>query len=141
MATPDSPYIRPGFLVTRLINPVVRRTGVTTLLAVPGRRTGDLHTTPLGKPFEYVSDRYLVSGRGQTQWARNLRAAGRGELRTHGVSGPFRAVEITGTEHDRILAAYREALGRAVKGYFERIPDPADHPVFRIEPLATNTPA
>ena len=126
MATPDSPYIRPGFLMTRLINPVVRRTGVTTLLAVPGRRTGDLHTTPLGKPFEYASDRYLVSGRGQTQWARNLRAAGRGELRTRG---------------DRILAAYREALGRAVKGYFERIPDPADHPVFRIEPLATNTPA
>jgi len=29
--------------------------------------------------------------------------------------------------------AYRERLGRAVKGYFERIPDPADHPVFRIE--------
>lgn len=27
----------------------------------------------------------------------------------------------------------RERLGRSVKGYFERIPDPADHPVFRIE--------
>lgn len=32
-----------------------------------------------------------------------------------------------------ILATYREVAGAAVKGLFKKLPDPADHPVFRIE--------
>jgi hypothetical protein len=102
--------------MTHLVNPVVRRFGMTTLLSVRGRVSGKVHTTPLGKPFEYGGARYLVSGRGQTQWARNLRAAGCGELRSGRISRSFR------------------------KGYFERIPDPADHPVFRIEPQPSLDP-
>lgn len=133
MPTTDEPYIRPGRLMTHLVNPIARHLGTTTLLTVRGRVSGELHTTPLGRPFEYQGARYLVSGRGQTQWARNLRAAHTGELRVHGQCERFRTVELTGAEHDAIVAAYRERLGRAVRGYFERIPDPADHPVFRIE--------
>jgi deazaflavin-dependent oxidoreductase (nitroreductase family) len=131
--TTDIPYIRPGFFMTHVVNPIARHLGPTTLLTVRGRVSGEPHTTPLGRPFEYQGSRYLVSGRGQTQWARNLRAAHGGELRVRGHTESFRAVELTGPEHDAIVAAYRERLGRSVKGYFERIPDPADHPVFRIE--------
>jgi hypothetical protein len=32
-----------------------------------------------------------------------------------------------------VIAAYRAVAGRAVKSFFEARPDPADHPVFRIE--------
>ncbi len=135
MVSRSAPYIRPGFFMTYVANPINRRLGLSPTLTVRGRRSGQPHTTPLGGPFEYAGGRYLVSGRGQTQWARNLRAAGRGELRIHGVTEGFRAVEVIGPEQGRVVAAYRERFGRSVTGYFERIPDPVDHPVFRIEPL------
>jgi deazaflavin-dependent oxidoreductase (nitroreductase family) len=133
MPSDEGPIIRPGFFMTHVLNPIMRRTHVTPLLTVRGRVSGIPRTTPLGKPFVYGGTRYLVSGRGQTQWARNLRAAGGGELRLGGTVEPFRAIEVTGPEHDRIVTAYREHLGRSVETYFRRIPDPADHPVFRIE--------
>ncbi len=128
-------YIRPGFFMTHVVNPINRRLGISTMLIVRGRKSGETRVTPLGQPLEYAGARYLVSGRGQTQWVRNLRAAGRCELRIRGVTEGFRAVEILGPEHDAIVTAYREKLGRSVDGYFKQIPDPADHPVFRIEPV------
>src|SRR3990172_4368149 len=106
-AEPPAPYIRPGFFMTNVVNPIVRRAGLAWTLTVPGRRSGVPHTTPMGRPFEFDGNRYLVSGRGQTQWARNLRAAGRGEFRFHGRREPFRAVEVDGMERDRVIEAYR----------------------------------
>jgi deazaflavin-dependent oxidoreductase (nitroreductase family) len=135
MSTNAAPYVRPGFLMTHVVNPINRRLGLSTMLVVPGRRSGELRTTPIGRPFEFADRRYLVSGRGQTQWARNVRAAGRCLLRSHGSTESLRATEVDGVERDRIVAAYRRKLGRSVDGYFRQIPDPADHPVFRLEPL------
>jgi uracil phosphoribosyltransferase len=39
-------------------------------------------------------------------------------------------------EQDRlpILTAYRERAGRAVEGYFRKLPREADHPVFVVTP-------
>jgi deazaflavin-dependent oxidoreductase (nitroreductase family) len=128
------PYVPSGFVMTHLVNPIVERLGGTLVLTVPGRRTGRLQAVPLGRPFEVDGVCYLVSGGGETHWVRNLRAAGGGELRLHGKSEPFRAVEIEpGPEHDRIVAAYREAQGRTVAAFFTQIPNPADHAVFRVE--------
>ena len=133
MSADAAPYVRPGFLMTYVVNPINRRLGLSPMLIVPGRRTGQLRTTPIGRPLELADRRYLVSGRGQTQWARNLRAAGRCLLRFHGSTESLRATEVDGAERDRVVAAYRQELGRSVDGYFRRIPDPADHPVFRLE--------
>jgi hypothetical protein len=86
-----------------------------------------------------VSDdgqRYLVAPRGDTQWVRNLRATGRGELRGRGGVEPFRATEIPDNEKPRVIEAYFARWGYQVKGYFKALPDPADHPVFRVERLA-----
>jgi deazaflavin-dependent oxidoreductase (nitroreductase family) len=134
MSTNAEPYVRPGFLMTHVVNPINRRLGLSTMLIVPGRRTGELRTTPIGRPFEFADRRYLVSGRGQTQWARNLRAAGACRLRSHGSTESLRAIEVGDAERERVVAAYRRKLGRSVDGYFRQIPDPADHPVFRLEP-------
>ncbi|HLO34711.1 MAG TPA: nitroreductase family deazaflavin-dependent oxidoreductase [Candidatus Deferrimicrobium sp.] len=134
MDATGGPVIRPGFLMTHIVNPITRRLGLSTMLIVPGRRSGQTRVTPLGRPFEHAGRRYLVSGRGQTQWVRNLRAAGRCQIRSHGVTDAFRATEVTDAEHDQVVAAYRRELGRSVEGYFRQIPDPADHPVFRLEP-------
>jgi hypothetical protein len=42
-------------------------------------------------------------------------------------------VEVVGQERDQVLAGYRAKLGHSVDGYFEQIPNAADHPVFRME--------
>jgi len=49
---------------------------------------------------------------------------------------PWQAHVNRWTEREQVVAAYRAALGRSVDGYFSVIPDPADHPTLRIEPLA-----
>jgi hypothetical protein len=67
---------------------------------------------------------------------RNLRAGGRAELLVRGVPERVRATEIPAAERQPVLAAYRAKAGRTVAPYFEKLPDPADHPVFRLEPAA-----
>jgi deazaflavin-dependent oxidoreductase (nitroreductase family) len=129
-------YVRSGFVMANIVNPIVQRLGGTLVLTVPGRQSGQPRTVPLGRPFDLDGVRYLVGGGGETQWVRNLRVAGRGQLRFHGTTTPFRAVEIEGSERDRIVAGYRAKQGRTVDGFFRELPEPADHPVFRVEPLA-----
>ena len=141
MDTEPLPVIRSPRWMIDLVNPVVLRVGLFPALTVKGRRSGTPHTVPIGGPFEFEGDRYLVSGRGNTAWARNLRAAGSGELRMHGRVEPFRAVEVIGAQRERVVAAYRNALGRSVIGFLARIPDPGDHPVFRIEPAEADLSA
>jgi deazaflavin-dependent oxidoreductase (nitroreductase family) len=105
----------------------------TRPLAVRGRRSGVVHRVPL-IPVEVDGVRYLVSPRGETDWVRNLRAAGEGELhaRKDGVHR-FCATELPPAERTPIIAAYRKMAGRAVSSFFEEMPDPADHPVFRLD--------
>jgi hypothetical protein len=129
-------YIRPGFVMTHIANPIASRLGRVPALIVRGRKSGRLLTVPMGEPLEFEGRRYLVSGRGETHWVRNLRAAHRGAFRMHGTASPFRATEISGPDHDRVVNAYRRKLGHSVDSYFREIPDPAGHPVFRMDPVA-----
>lgn len=128
-------YIRPGFLISRVANPILRHLGRMPALIVRGRQSGRLLTVPMGEPFDFAGRQYLVSGRGQTHWVRNLRAAGRAAFRLHGATMPFRATEVSGDEHDRVVEAWHRTLGRRVDGYFAEIPDLAGHPVFRMDPI------
>ena len=134
-------YIRPGFMITHVANPVLRRIPRASALIVRGRRTGKVLTVPMGEPLRLEGRRYLVSGRGETQWVRNLRAAGRCEFRTQGRATPFRSIEVFGVEHDLAISAYRNRLGHRVDGYFKQLPALRDHPVFRIEPSPDDGPA
>ena len=42
------------------------------------------------------------------------------------------ARETPAPERQPILTAYQKKAGRAVDGYFRKLPDPADHPVFAL---------
>ena len=111
------------------------RVGMIPTLAVRGRTSGEWRIVPVNV-LELDGQRYLVAPRGDTQWVRNLRATGRGELRRRGSVEPFRAIEIPDNEKPRVIEAYLARWGYQVKGYFKALPDPADHPVFRIELLS-----
>jgi deazaflavin-dependent oxidoreductase (nitroreductase family) len=130
---PQQRYLKPGWLVRRLANPLLMRLRFVPTLHVRGRNTGQRHSVPVNV-LELDSERYLVSPRGETDWVRNLRAAGGGELeygrrRTQ----LFTAVEVPDEEKPRVIAAYLDWWGNQVRSQFEALPDPADHPVFRIE--------
>ena len=127
-------YMRPPLFTRRIFNPIAMRFGIsgTRALAVRGRNSGEVHRVPV-IPVDVGEVRYLVSPRGETQWARNLRVAGEGELQGRKGTQAFRATELPVAERPPVIAAYRAVAGRAVASFFEKLPDPADHPVFRLE--------
>jgi hypothetical protein len=125
-------YLRPNAFQRKVFNPIARRLGMggSEPLVVRGRRTGEPLPLPV-IPVEHDGARYIVSTRGEAEWVRNLRAAGgRGEIGGR----PFRATEIGVEQRPPLIEAYRAKAGRVVEGYWEKLPDPEDHPVFRIDP-------
>lgn len=115
------------------------RIGGSEALTVPGRRTGNLQRVPV-IPVDHDGARYLVSPRGETDWARNLRAAGTGRLGPHGTEVPIRVHEVPVDARANIITAYRAVAGRAVRSFFADPVDPAHHPVFRADPLTSGPP-
>ena len=91
-------------------------------------------------PFTHNGVRYLVSGGGETHWVRNLRAAGAGELRRGRTREQIQVVEITGEERDRVVAAYRDAMGPRASAYFAALPNLEEHAVFRVDPVTAAQP-
>ncbi len=126
-------YLNPPFLLRRIINPIAAKLGIATLLAVRGRSSGAWRTTPVNV-LELDEVSYLVASWGETQWARNLRAAGGGELRRGRSVWPFTAVEVDPSERPPIIAVYRAKFESrpGVRWQFAQLPDSADHPVFRL---------
>ncbi len=127
-------FVHHGPLLRRVLNPIAVHVGRDAVLIVRGRRSGRRLTVPMDPPFQWEGERYLVSPLGETHWARNVRAAGEGGIRVHGRTEWFRSVELEGAEHDRILDAYALTITCGCREYLRKLPDPADHPVFRLEP-------
>ena len=108
--------------------------GIAAVLEVPGRQTGMSRTVTL-VPVELDGTRYLLSTYGSSAWVRNLRSAGRGELRRKGGTEAFTAVEIDGAERDQVIAAFHTRTPKMIARDFDQRPAAADHPAFRIEPI------
>lgn len=130
------PYVHQSVIIRRLFNPLSVWLGSDTVLTVRGRRSGEPRHVPMDPPFEHEGQRYLVSPLGDTHWARNLRAAGEAELRIEGRRERIRVVELEGAERDALVSAYAAAITCGCRHYMAKLPNPADHPAFRIEPLA-----
>ncbi|TXC97099.1 nitroreductase family deazaflavin-dependent oxidoreductase [Streptomyces sp. ISID311] len=142
-----SHYLKPGHLAVRLNSTIgwLARRGISVAgsadLAVRGRKSGEWRHVPVN-PMNFANGRYLVSARGNSEWVRNMRAAGGGELRVGRRIRPFTAVEIPPAETPALLRAYLQRWGREVRSYFGEITaDSTDeqllaaaphHPVFRI---------
>ena len=127
-------YLKPPAFTRRVFNPIAMKFGLagTKTLAVPRRRTGEIQHVPV-ITVEHGGARYLVSTRGESDWVRNLRAAGQAELSERGGTERIQAIEVPVAERPPIIAAYQDRAGKMVESYFKKLPEPADHPVFRIE--------
>jgi len=126
-------YIKPPALTRLLVNPLAMRLGMrgVATLTVTGRRTGEPHKVPV-IPVEVDGSRYLVAPYGESEWVRNLRAAGKGELHRKGQTEAFDAVEVPASDRAPIIARYRQVAGATVSPYFTKLPRAEDHPVFRV---------
>lgn len=115
------------------------------VLTVPGRRTGTPRPTPLS-PLTVAGRRYVVAVLPDGDWARNCRAAGRGELAHGRRRTPVRIVEVSEAgEAVAVLRAFPREVPSGVP-FFVRLglvtgPDPdqfaaiADRvAVFRLDP-------
>lgn len=145
-------YLAPGWVTARVMNPLVAaatRWGVplagSRVLAVRGRASGQWRTTPVN-PLVLGGRRYLVAPRGHTQWVRNLRAAGGGELRAGRRAEAFTAVELPDAEKLPVLREYLRRWAWEVGAFFDGVgADASDaellaaapgHPVFVIAPVS-----
>jgi len=153
-STPDQPAARPvhhqraGWFTRHVFNGLVAaltRLGISVwgsrVLRVRGRKTGRLFTTPVNL-LTVDGQRYLVSPRGHTQWVRNMRVAGEGELLLGRRVERFHATEVPEEERTPLLREYlrrwRAEVGVFFGGVGPDAPDEElariapDHPVFRL---------
>jgi len=140
-------YLMPG-RSAQLLNKVV--TGLTRLglsvwgsrvLAVRGRSSGAWRTVPVNL-LTVDGERYLVAPRGATQWVRNLRAAGGGELRVGRRVEAFTANELEDDVKPAVLRDYLRRWAFEVGVFFEGVDAESSdealravasgYPVFRI---------
>lgn len=75
------------------------------LLRVRGRTSGEWREVPVN-PLPLHGHTYLVAPRGHTQWVRNLRVAGSGELQRGRRRQPFTARELTDDQKLEVLREY-----------------------------------
>jgi deazaflavin-dependent oxidoreductase (nitroreductase family) len=144
-------YLKPGGAtrIFNLIPTLLARLGISVygsrILAVRGRTSGEWRTVPVNLLL-HDGARYLVAPRGETQWVRNLRSGGRGELRLGRRREEFRATELRDADKPPVLRAYLRKWAFEVGAFFEGVgPEAPDevllrvapgYPVFRIEPIA-----
>jgi deazaflavin-dependent oxidoreductase (nitroreductase family) len=111
------------------------------LVQVRGRTTGRMHSTPVNV-LEYGGKRWLVAGRGRTQWVRNAEAAGEVILRKGRRRLRVRVRVVADADKPPILSAYLDRFALTVQRYFPvragsppaaLAPFVARYPVFELE--------
>lgn len=132
-----------GILAARGLSPAN-----TVALEVRGRRSGQLRRTAVVW-VDHEGRRYLVSLAGESEWVRNVRAAGGRAVLRHGHPTRVRLVEVSASDRAPVLRAYagHRAFSRSpayiARNYFGVEPDPSvdeitsiaeRYPVFVIEP-------
>src|SRR3954451_6675741 len=110
-------------------------------LAGRGRKSGEWRTTPVTL-LTHDGVRYLVAPRGHTQWVRNIRVAGGGELRLGRRVESFTVTELPDDQKPQLLRHYFKRWGWEVARFFDVDIKNADDellatvaptvPVFRI---------
>ncbi len=107
------------------------------VLAVRGRKSGEVRTTVVNL-FTYEGDRYLLAPRGHTQWVRNLRAVGEGELRLGRRTQQFTPVEIADADKEPLIRLYLRKWAWETGAFFDGLK--ADSPQADITAAAPGFP-
>src|SRR3954453_4334982 len=137
-------YVEPGWFTRNVFNRAVAlftRMGLSVwgsrVLRVRGRTSGEWRQTPVNL-LTLTGERYLVAPRGVTQWVKNLRAAGEGELLLGRHVEPFLATEVADSDKVEILRAYLRRWKAEVGVFFGGVS--ADSTEDQLREIAPNHP-
>lgn len=112
------------------------------VVEVRGRTSGRRYRTPVNL-LETGGHRYLLCGRGYSQWVRNAEAAGRVILRKGFMRVEYRLRAVDDAAKPELLKLYLERFKLTVQRYFpvparapaaEFVPHAARYPVFELLP-------
>jgi deazaflavin-dependent oxidoreductase (nitroreductase family) len=104
------------------------------VLYVRGRKSGQWRSNPVNV-LTHEGRRYLVAPRGHTQWVRNLRAAGGGELRVGRRVEKFTATELPDADKPGVLRDYLRRWKFEVGVFFDGVnADATDAKLLEIAP-------
>src|SRR5450631_3161621 len=122
-------------MVTKIFNKLAMHSTLWDVhtLEVARRNAIDPQRVPV-IPLEYDGSLFVVSTRGESDWVKNVRAAGRVRLGQKGRFETYATTEVPAESCTEILTAYREKAGREMNGYFRRLPGTPDHPTFKLTP-------
>jgi len=134
-------FQEPGWFTKNVFNRLVAglgRLGISiagsAVLEVQGRKSGEWRQTPVN-PLEFEGQRYLVSPRGNSQWVRNMRAAGGGRLKLGRKAEDFKAAEVLDDSRATLLRAYLKKWKWEVGAFFDGVgADSSDDELLRIAP-------
>ena len=113
-------------------------------LEVKGRRSGQTRSTVVNV-VEHDGQRYLVAPRGNTEWVRNVRAAGGRAVLHRGKREEVKLEEVPPDQRAPTLKTYLRQNAMATKSHFGVEPDAPieefqriapDHPVFQITKIS-----
>lgn len=107
------------------------------VIAIRGRRSGEIRTTVVNL-FTRDGERYLLSPRGHTQWVRNLRVAGEGELRLGRRTERFTPVEVADADKPELIRLYLRKWAWETGAFFDGLK--ADSPEADIAAAAPGFP-
>ena len=139
-AAPDR-YLAPDRFTLKVMNPTVAwlaRHGISLLgsreLRIVGRKSGIVRSNVVNV-LDLDGRRYLVAPRGTTEWVRNLRAAGEGELRIGRRVEAFTPAELDNADKLPVLRAYLRKWAWEVGQFFEGVDkDSSDEELAAIAP-------
>ena len=106
------------------------------VIEVRGRKSGRIFSAPVDL-LELEGRRYLIAPRGETNWVRNARAAGRVGLRKGRRHEEFTVREVGLAERPRLLKAYLDRFALTVQRYF---PVPRESPLSEFTRIAERYP-
>ena len=106
------------------------------VLQVPGRKSGKLYSTPVDV-LSLGDHQYLVAPRGNTQWVRNARVAGRVILKKGTRRTEFELKAVPEAQRPELLKAYLDRFKLSVGRFF---PIPPGSPAAAFAPLASRYP-
>ena len=149
----DTRYVQPSrfdALVNRAVRRLVRM-GISVWgardLRLRGRKSGEIRSNVVNL-LDLDGAQFLVAPRGTTEWVKNLRAAGEGELRVGRQATQFEADELADSEKVVVLRAYLKRWKWEIGKFFQGVgPDSTEaelaaiapgYPIFRIRPRAAS---
>lgn len=115
------------------------------LLSVPGRRSGEIRSTPVDV-MHVDGSPWVVAPYGEVNWVKNVRAAGTLRLSRGKRAASYRADEVDAAAAGPVIRRYVETVP-ITRAYWDVTPSSSDddfvreavsHPVFRLSSVTTH---